>query len=432
MEFLYEVFGTNTFLTYTAKSGEMDEFSRKMLENNEIEGILPISFIQENLTVKIRYNVTSYETLESYIRRPLPLPKILKLLKSVSSSALELERHMLYPGGIILEPEHMFTEIGTGYTRLVYLPLERDKNADVFMFLRSLLGRIQYENPESAVSILKITNDINGGRITGLGQLLDAIKDAETDRVKLPPAAGRAAEPKPPVLESPKAREEPATAPTVPEEPLPVKNRKPFAFANAEKKQKKKIRQPSVPGFAVPGLEPAPPDLDKSGPSVKEPAGKKGFWGSRKKEKKSEEAVPAAVSIPARPEAAKPDLDFGETVIVRPDDEMTVVSGEGWDSGRGTAYILRRANGQKMYLEKEITKIGRESAYVDFYIGDNLEIGRSHAEFICKGQNYYIKDNHSKNHTYVNNRKLIGDEQAVLNTGDIIGLANEIFEFHAE
>ena len=67
-------------------------------------------------------------------------------------------------------------------------------------------------------------------------------------------------------------------------------------------------------------------------------------------------------------------LDFGKTIISQPDDEVTVV--EGWEekANQSISYILRRANGQKMYLEQDITKIGRESAYVDFYIGDNLQI----------------------------------------------------------
>ena len=41
MEFTFEAIGTNTFLTYMADIEEFDEFSMKMLEHNEIEGILP-------------------------------------------------------------------------------------------------------------------------------------------------------------------------------------------------------------------------------------------------------------------------------------------------------------------------------------------------------------------------------------------------------
>ena len=150
MEFTFEAIGTNTFLTYMADIEEFDEFSMKMLEHNEIEGILPFSYLQENRKKKIRYAITSYETLESYIRRPLSLPKILNILESIARTALELEEYMLYMNGIVLEPSYMYTEIGTGKTRLVYLPVKNTGNIDVFGFLRNLLGTIQYEAPENA------------------------------------------------------------------------------------------------------------------------------------------------------------------------------------------------------------------------------------------------------------------------------------------
>ena len=83
-----------------------------------------------------------------------------------------------------------------------------------------------------------------------------------------------------------------------------------------------------------------------------------------------------------------------------------------------------------MYLEQNITKIGRESAYVDFYIGDNLQIEIRHAEIIRRGQDFFIKDNNSKNHTYVNGRIVVGEELVQLKAGDTITLANEVFEYH--
>ena len=69
---------------------------------------------------------------------------------------------------------------------------------------------------------------------------------------------------------------------------------------------------------------------------------------------------------------------------------------------------------------------------MDFYIGDNLRIGRSHAEIIRKGDTYYIRDNHSKNHTYVNGRMVTGEEMVPLKAGDVIMLANEAFEYRED
>ena len=81
MEFTYETVGTATFLTCTAQADEFDPFSLKMLEHNTVDGLLPFSSILENRVRKIRYTVTSCETLESYISRPLPLANILNILE---------------------------------------------------------------------------------------------------------------------------------------------------------------------------------------------------------------------------------------------------------------------------------------------------------------------------------------------------------------
>lgn len=467
MEFTFEAIGTNTFLTYMAEIEEFDEFSMKMLEHNEIEGILPFSYLQENRKKKIRYAITSYETLESYIRRPLSLPKILNILESIARTALELEEYMLYMNGIVLKPSYMYTEIGTGKTRLVYLPVKNTGNIDVFGFLRNLLGTIQYEAPENAVCILRISNDINSGKITGLEQLLTAVREAEGGREKAkisredgPVIHQNTAERLEPVRE-PEPVWEPNPAPyvSVMQQPVKAEEEKPkekgkksFGLFGGEKKEKEKAKPKKKkqdvkmisPGFAIPGMGPeisASPVSDAAEIPVPSEiqGGKKGFSGFKKKSKT--EAAPAVrkgalpvdappMSIPAYPVKEERKLDFGKTIISQPDDEVTVVEGCGENPGQHISYILRRANGQKMYLEQSITKIGRESAYVDFYIGDNLQIGRSHAEIIRRGQDFFIKDNNSKNHTYVNGRMVIGEELVQLKAGDTITLANEVFEYH--
>lgn len=458
MDFTFEVIGTNTFLTYMADIGEFDEFSMKMLENNQIEGILPFSYIQENRKKKVRFSITSYETLDSYIRRPLSLPKILNILESIAKAALELDEYMLYMKGIVLDPAYMYTEIGSGKTRLVYLPVKNAENMDVFGFLRSLLGMIQYETPENAVCILRISNDINSGKINGLEQLLEAVREAEagnrknrTEKAEIPEAPRAVIEEPAPVIQT-------APIPVIPEIPQPVKAeeektkakaKKSFGLFGGEKKEKTKPKKKKTnvktvaPGFAIPGMEPAVSAPEASAAAEirtdeEVTGGKKGFSGFKKKvknepapvRKNAVEINDSPMRIPDYPVREEKRLDFGRTIISQPDDEVTVVEGCAENAGQHIFYILRRSNGQKMYLEQDITKIGRESAYVDFYIGDNLQIGRSHAEIIRRGENFFIKDNNSKNHTYVNGRIVVGEELVQLKAGDTITLANEIFEYH--
>ena len=488
MNFTYETVGTITFLTYVAQKEELDEFSMKMLEHNEIEGLLPFSAIQENRMRKIRYAITSYEILESYICRPLSLEKILNILESISQAAIELEEYMLYSEGIVLDPSYMYTEIASGRTRMIYLPLKLDKKQDVFAFLKELLGRMQYETPESAVCILKIINEINSGRIAGIEQFLEAVREAKREgNAGRKQTASRPVfrqepyeEVTQPVCQMPQTGNSPTGAVSAPglnqrdKQPTPVvlpsekeepenKGQGKFGLFGAGKKPKKEEKKkeekkkkqkdepkPITPGFALPGMEtppiPAVPPLanqPQTAPPIvrQEPAAeKKGFFSLNLKKK--EKSAPAAEipkeqtaapqpfygTIPQQVPPSGARLDFGRTILEEPDNEVTVVEGYE-EQGPKIAYLLRRSNGQKMYIEQDVTRIGRESAYVDFYIGDNLRVGRSHAEIIRKGDIYYIKDNHSKNHTYVNDHMVTGDEMVPLKHGDIVMLANEILEY---
>ena len=92
-------------------------------------------------------------------------------------------------------------------------------------------------------------------------------------------------------------------------------------------------------------------------------------------------------------------------------------------------YLLRIKNGEKIYVDKSIFRIGKEKSAVDYFIGDNPAISRNHASIICRAGVYYITDLNSTNHTYVNGEKLAGNVETKLDQGAKIRLANEEFEF---
>ena len=95
-------------------------------------------------------------------------------------------------------------------------------------------------------------------------------------------------------------------------------------------------------------------------------------------------------------------LDFGDTVITGgEEDSSTVILSSQMRIENGIPYLRRTKNGQKMYVDKPVMKIGREGSYVDFYIGDNPSVSRSHADIIREDGIYYIRDNNSSNHTFV-------------------------------
>ncbi|MCD8324159.1 MAG: FHA domain-containing protein [Clostridiales bacterium] len=69
---------------------------------------------------------------------------------------------------------------------------------------------------------------------------------------------------------------------------------------------------------------------------------------------------------------------------------------------------------------------------MDFFVPDNNVVSGIHADILTENREYFIRDNHSTNGTYVNGSRLEGDQRVRLNDGDRFTLANEEFEFHME
>ncbi len=102
--------------------------------------------------------------------------------------------------------------------------------------------------------------------------------------------------------------------------------------------------------------------------------------------------------------------------------------GSGMDDRQERCIVLTRLkNGQRMAIEKECFRIGKASSFVDFYVGDNRTISRSHADILVQAGNVFIQDNNSMNHTYVNEKMVMAGERIPLRDGDRIRLSDEEF-----
>ena len=92
-------------------------------------------------------------------------------------------------------------------------------------------------------------------------------------------------------------------------------------------------------------------------------------------------------------------------------------------------FLLRSKDQSKVIIDKPVFRIGKERSYVDYFIGDNSAISRSHANIIIRGEEYYVVDTNSTNHTYVNGMMIQSNVETKLSHGTKIQFANEEFEF---
>ncbi|MBR2048768.1 MAG: FHA domain-containing protein [Oscillospiraceae bacterium] len=193
-------------------------------------------------------------------------------------------------------------------------------------------------------------------------------------------------------------------------------------------------KQPAAPGgYPVPGKQPAAPGgYPMPG---KQPAVPGGYPMPGK-----QPAVPGGYEQPAQkpveyppyqPQPATPakPISFGSTVVMGAPIGPTTVLIDAPVQEKSEAYLIRQSTQEKTLVNKALFRIGKEQSYVDYCISNNSAISRSHATILKKGEDYFIVDTNSTNHTYVNGKMIQSNVETRLSHGDTVRLANEDFEF---
>ena len=83
-------------------------------------------------------------------------------------------------------------------------------------------------------------------------------------------------------------------------------------------------------------------------------------------------------------------------------------------------------------INRNLFKLGKDAAYVDYCIKDNPAVSRNHADIVRKADGFYLVDKGSLNHTFVNGKKLADGEYRKLENGCLMQLADEVFEFRSK
>ena len=207
------------------------------------------------------------------------------------------------------------------------------------------------------------------------------------------------------------------------------------------------MRQPQSQGFVVPGQSAPPVNQGFAVPGQSAPPVNQGFavpgqqpYVQSSSQKAQCTSVPPTPQPQAMVSAATPTysapkspqlqaMNFGETTVLGGGmiDETTVLGAA--PSVQVKPHLIRLKNNEKINLDKPVYRIGKEKSYVDYFIGDNSAISRSHANFITREGEYFVVDTNSTNHTYVNGTMIQSNVETSISHGVKIKLANEEFEF---
>ena len=107
--------------------------------------------------------------------------------------------------------------------------------------------------------------------------------------------------------------------------------------------------------------------------------------------------------------------------------DTSILSGERNVENVSKLVPREKEKAEEIYLIEGETKVGRQRSVCDFCLNDS-SVSRVHAVFEKKGDTVYVRDAGSTNGTYLNEKRIVANEEVEVNPGDLIGIADIIFE----
>ena len=118
-----------------------------------------------------------------------------------------------------------------------------------------------------------------------------------------------------------------------------------------------------------------------------------------------------------------------QTNRIDPEEDETVVLTNVTEKIGKIPVLIRKKTGEQIYINKQAFCIGKADQGVDFKIMDNKSVSRRHAYITKINGIYYLRDNNSTNHTYLNGDMVYSNVEIVIPDNSSIRLSNEEFLF---
>ena len=478
-ELHYENQGTNTYLVYEmSEQDTVDSMSLGMLTNNNIHGLAQTIFTQMDTRKFIKYNVSAKVSVQQFFTGSVNKKRLLGVFRGIVNAMLSAEDYMLDPATILLDLNYIFTDVSTCETDLICIPIADDEMRDVDLgrFFRNIMFNTQFDQTENCDHVAKIINYLNGTPSFSLDDFKKLLEEIASPEIRIavktaknqpqtvvPPEIQMKKQIQPAVNQTPPVQHPKTTLPPVsPDGGMSVQpkqakaasalqetsqttgpeisffylmqhyNKENAAAYKAQKKAKKKAAAKAKSQVAV---QPVP--AKKVTQPAAQPVGNFGFAVPGQAspapvvQSQTQSAQQLKVTSVSQEVPQGQTLNFGETTVLGGADvgETTVLTEAQNPSQMITPYLIRKKNKEKISLNKPIFRVGKERSYVDYFVGDNAAISRSHANFITREGEYFVIDTNSTNHTFVNDTMIQSNVETLITHGDVVRLANEEFEF---
>ena len=167
MSFTYENQCSNTYLVYKFQElDEIDSVGIGMITNNKIVGLAQSVFTQIDKDKFVKYNVTSKVQVKQLLSGKVDKKIVLGLFNGIADAFMSTDEYMLNNNNILLDTDFIYTNVSSGETSLIYLPVNnREKSAQsIEEILRLILFSLQFDPAENFEYIVKIINFLNSSK----------------------------------------------------------------------------------------------------------------------------------------------------------------------------------------------------------------------------------------------------------------------------
>ena len=139
--------------TETSEGQGEPPFEQKMLEQNQIDGILRFQVRQKDEEVRFFYEITSKQPLSRLLEgQTIQAEQIRALVFGIARSLDHMEQYLLSEKSVLLDPEYLYVDPESLKVWLCLVPgMECDFPEDYSQFLEYLLGKVDHRDKESVV-----------------------------------------------------------------------------------------------------------------------------------------------------------------------------------------------------------------------------------------------------------------------------------------
>ena len=182
MDIRYDRDGNHNYLVMEMDSEIAENYEYKMLENNDIKGIIPFEIRRLNGCTYMYYEIDSKQSLKNrYSIRKLDHERLKSLLLSIANTSDRLSDFFLDGKNMVLSDECIFESISTGEFYFLYDPCGQE---DTYIsFPEMILSMVDMED-EKAAGIAYGLCDLLRGENVNLGKAIEELlhdEQAETE-----------------------------------------------------------------------------------------------------------------------------------------------------------------------------------------------------------------------------------------------------------